>query len=375
MDRLKKYFKKKTKNISFIEMQANSYIDINNYKVGQEIPLPIVIDELVGEIKSGDAVDEIKFAQFIKGIIYTIGVDEEFKYFNEYKNILYSYDEKIEEYILYSGLKYINENDLETGMVWLRALNSLNSKNLFGKYNYALSLEERAKVALSLKDVDLAAMFLGASAHMLEEILSDDPNFHLAHYKLGYHYKNNNEFKKSQLTWEKFLRLGKENELIQEVREQLEEIKENVIYEEGCNSVLSGNPEEGLDRLLLLKEKYNEWWNLHFMIGLAYRQLGSFEKAKERFEKVLQLEEDQVDALNELGLCLVYLGSIEKGIINFTKAIKLRPDDYEIICNRGMSYLQLNDIENAKRDILNAYSMNDKDEITISCKNELERYI
>lgn len=375
MDRLEKYFKKKTKNISFIEMQANSYINVNDYKVGQEIPLPIVLDELVSEIKSGDAIDEIKFEQFIKGIIYTLGVDGEFKYTNEYKDILYSYDEKIEEYILYNGLKYINENNLEMGMIWLRALSLLNKDNLFGNYNYALSLEERAKLAYSLKDNDLAETFLKESTLILEEILNKDPNFHLAHYKLGYHYKNRCEFKKSQLTWEKFLRLGKEDELIQEVREQLEAINDDVIYEEGCSSILQGSPEEGLEKLTSLKDKYNEWWNLHFMIGLALRQLGSFESAKESFEKVLEIKEDQVDALNELGLCLVYLGDIESGIQMFTKAIELRPSDYEIICNRGMSYLQLNDIENAKRDILNAYDMNSSDEITISCKNELERYI
>ena len=375
MSRLDSYFKKKTKNISFIEIQPDSYIEVSGHKVGKEIPLPIVVDELIDEIQSGDGLDEIKFASFIKGIIYTIGVDPEFKYFEAYKKILYSYDKKIEEYILYISLKSINEGSLESGLIWLRALYFLNEDNLYGKYNYALALEERAKQSLNLKDTELANAFLNSSTTILEEILNAEPSFHLAYYKLGYHYKNRSEFKKCQLTWEKFLRIGKEEELLQEVRESLDSIKDDVIYEEGYSSILNGDPQSGLDKLLPLESKYENWWNLYFMIGLGFRQLNLFEEAKGYFEKVLEIEEDQVDALNELGLCLVYLGETIGGIQKFTKAIELRPNDYEVMCNRGMSYLQINDIENAQRDILTAYNINPNDEITIACKKELEKSI
>ncbi|AFS77947.1 TPR repeat-containing protein [Gottschalkia acidurici 9a] len=375
MSRLDNYFKKKTKNISFIEIQPDSYIEVSGHKVEKEIPLPIVVDELIDEIQRGDGLDEIKFASFIKGIIYTIGVDPEFKYFEAYKKILYSYDKKIEEYILYISLKSINEGSLESGLIGLRALYFLNEDNLYGKYNYALALEERAKESLNLKDTELANAFLNGSTTILEEILNADSSFHLAYYKLGYHYKNRSEFKKCQLTWEKFLRIGKEEELLQEVRENLDSIKDDVIYEEGYSSILNGDPQSGLDKLLPLEPKYENWWNLYFMIGLGFRQLNLFEEAKGYFEKVLEIEEDQVDAINELGLCLVYLGETISGIQKFTKAIELRPNDYEIMCNRGMSYLQMNDIENAQRDILKAYNINPNDEITIACKNELEKSI
>ena len=375
MEILEEYFKEKTKNISFIEIKPDTYIDVNGYRVSENIPLPIIVDDLIDEVKDNDGGEEIKFESFINGIVYTIGVDPKFKYFEQYKEILYSFDKKIEDYIIYKSLNNISQDKLEIGLIWLRALYFINNKNLFGKYNYALAIAERAKEAFELKDIEQGKDLLDSSTKVLEEILDDDPDFHLALYKLGYHYKSKNEFRKSKITWEKFLRLGKEDELIEEVRNCLEAMEDDVIYEEGYNLVLEGYSEDGLDKLLSIVDKYDKWWNLYFMIGLGYRQIGQYEKAKEYFEKVLELKEDQVDALNELGLSLVYLGDVPNALKNFSKAIELRPTDYEIMCNRGMTYLQINDITNARKDILNAYEINPNDEVTIACVGELDNYI
>lgn len=375
MDRLGDYFKQKTKNISFIEIKPDTYIDVNGYKVTEEIPLPIVIDDLIKEVKTNKTAEEIKFASFINGIIYTLGVDPEFKYFEDYKEILYKYDEKIEEYIMYMSLNNVNQDNLEIAMIYLRALYFINNDNVTGKYNYSLIVAEKAKQEFESNNLKLGKDFLDASTRLLEETVNDDPNFHLAYYKLGYHYKSRKEYKKSQLTWEKFLTFGKEDELMNEVRECLDTMKDDVIYEEGYTLVLEGYAEEGLEKLLSIEKNYENWWNLLFVIGLGYRQLGEFDRAKEYFTEVLKIEADQVDALNELGLCSVYLGQVDEALAYFTRAIELSPQDVEIMCNRGMTYLQTNDMENAKRDIMKAYEINPEDEITISCVNELERHI
>lgn len=375
MNKLNEYFKQKTKNISFIEIKPETFIDVNGYRVTEDVPLPIVVDDLIEEVKTNEDANEIKFASFINGIIYTLGVDPKFKFFKEYSDILYSYDEKIEDYIIYKGLKDLSEDNLEIGMIWLRALYYINNKNLFGKYNYALVIAERAKGAFEAKDRRLGEEFLDSSTKILEEILEDDPKYDLALYKLGYHYKSRNEFRKSKITWEKFLRVGKEEELLNEIRECLDVIEDEAVYEEGYNLILEGYSREGLEKLLALADKHDKWWNLFFMIGLGFRQLGEFVKARENFLKVLELEDCQVDALNELGLCSVYLGEINEALEYFTKAIGLRPTDYEIMCNRGMTYLQINNIKSAKEDILKAYEINPNDEITLACMNELDKYI
>jgi len=367
------YFKQKTENLSFIEIKPDTYVDVNGYKISSDIPLPLIIDELIKEIKDKNAQDNVKVSSMINGMIYTIGVDPEFKYCGEYKNILYKYDQKIEEYILYSGLKKINEGSFEDGMIWLRALTNLNCNNVMGMFNYGLALEEKARKLYSLNNKEMGDLFFQESTRTFEEIINLDNTFSNVYYKLGFHYKNNKQYKKCQLMWEKYIQLGGEDELLQEVRENLEAIKDDVIYEEGYIQILNGNPEEGLEKLLPLKERYVGWWNLSFMIGLGYRQLGRYSEAKEEFIEVIDIVPKQVDALNELGLCQVYLGEFKEAIDTFSEAIKLKPNDYEIICNRGMTYLQISDIENAEKDILKAYKINSEDEITKSCKNELDR--
>ena len=374
LSRLDEYFKGKTKNISFIEIKPGSFVDVNGYEVTDDIPLPIVVDDLINEVRENDNTDEINFASFINGIIYTLGVDPKFQYFKEYSDILYSYDKKIEDYIIYKGLNYINEDNLEIGMIWLRAINYINSENLFGRYNYALAIAERAKKAILLEDTELGKVFLDSSTEILEDIVNKDPSYHLAHYKLGYHYRSKKEFKKSELTWEKFLRLGKEEELMDEVRTCLEEMKDDVIFEEGSSLILEGYSEQGLEKLLEIKDGYESWAELSFMIGLGHRATGQYDKARNYFKEVIKLNPNQADALNELGLCSVYLGEVDKALDYFTKAIELSPNDFEIMCNRGMTYLQTNKIEDAKKDIMKAYEINPNDEITISCVNELDKY-
>lgn len=372
MKDLQDYFLDKAENISFIEIKPDSMVYIKDYKIGHEVPLPLIVDELINEIKKGTAKDEVKVSSIINGMIYIIGADPEFKFTQQYKEILYHYDEKIEEYILYMGLKKINENVFEDGIVWLRALYNINDKNLMGKYNYALALEEKSRRLFTIKN-NMGSVFLNSSTNVFEEIINEDPSFDLAYYKLGYHYKNSQQYLKSSLMWEKYIQLGKDTEMLEEIRENLESMQDDIIYEEGYNLVLSGDPKAGLEKLLPLKEKYVDWWNLFFMIGLGYRQLGMYHEAINEFETVLDFAPNQVDALNELGLCQAFLGNFNEAISTFTKAIELKPKDYEIRCNRGMTYLQINDIKNAEKDINAAYEQCNTDEITISCKQELEK--
>ena len=53
-----------------------------------------------------------------------------------------------------------------------------------------------------------------------------------------------------------------------------------VEYEEGYTLVFQGKFEEGLEKLLPLEEKYGDWWNLLFMIGLAYKNMNEIKERK-----------------------------------------------------------------------------------------------
>lgn len=369
---VKEYLKQKTENLSFIELKEDSFIDVKGYKVDKSVPLPMIVDELISEIKEGRAQDELQMKSFVQGIIYTIGIDPDFKYFDVYKKILYSYDEKIESYILFRGLKYIEENDLDEAMVYFSCLVNIDSENITGLYNFALVLEEKAKKYYSNKDTQRGDIFLIESTRCYESIMDIDPTFAIAYYKLGYHYRYFKQFRKAKILWEKLIEIDDDEDRIEDVNQQLSSIEDDVVYEEGYSDILRGKIDEGLEKLLPLEEEYTDWWNLLFMIGLGYRQKGDFHEAIIRFEKVLALYPNQVDALNELGLCFAQQGKYHEAAEKFTAAINLKPRDYEILCNRGMAYLQLGNIQKAVEDINKAYEINSDDEITRACMEQIQ---
>lgn len=370
---VKDFLKEKTENLSFIELKKGSGIDINGYKLTESVPLPIVIDELVSEIKGGRAQEELNMKSIVEGMIYTSGVDPDFKYFQTYREILYSYNKDIEDFILYRGLKFAEDGQLEEALVNFSALANINPENVNGLFNFALALEEKARTFFKNKDINNGNIFLFESTRYFEEVLNVDPSFSMAYYKLGFHYRQQKQFRKSKITWERFLDYSDNQETLDEVKQQLLAISDDVIYEEGYTEVLRGNPEGGLAKLLSLEEKYSDWWNLLFMIGVAYRQIGQYVKAKRQFEKVLAIYPEQPDSLNEMGLCLAVLQNPAEAVKKFSQALKIKPNDYEILCNRGMTYLQMGDLAEATKDIERAYKINSEDEITISCKNHLDR--
>ena len=91
MEMIENYFKGKTKNLSFIELKEDSFIEVNDYTIEDYIPLPIITDVLVEEINKGKIYEEIKISHIIEGIIYTLGVDSNFKYRDKYIAVSYTH--------------------------------------------------------------------------------------------------------------------------------------------------------------------------------------------------------------------------------------------------------------------------------------------
>lgn len=370
---IEEYFKQKTDNIYFIQLKEESQSKINGIEIPLDIPLPLRVSNLVKEIKDGNAVEELKFRYLVDGIIYLLGVEPNFKHKKEYLELLSSYDPNIEGYMLAEGIKKINDNQIEEGIIFLRSLINIDPENIRGIYSYGLGLESKAIDYYNKKDLNDGNVFFYESTKQFETILDIDPSFDLTYYKLGYHYRNTKQFKKAELIWKKFIHMTANEELIKEIELQLKAMEEDVQYEEGYNLVLTGKPNEGLEKLLPLTEKNGDWWNLLFITGLGYRQLGNYSEAIKYFKKVLILKPHQVDALNEIGLCYANIQKYDNAISSFSKALEIRPNDNEILCNRGMTYLQKGYMEKASLDIEKAFELNPEDEITIACKRELEK--
>ncbi|WP_416198150.1 tetratricopeptide repeat protein [Sporanaerobacter sp.] len=372
MEIIENYFKDKAKNLAFIEIKKGSSIKVNDCIIEDYIPLPIITDVLIEEINKGKIDEEIKISHIIEGIIYTLGIDPNFKYRDKYIEILSAYSCEIKDYIFNKGMIYLTESNYELAIVYFRALINIDSKNTKGMFNYGICLEEKAKKLICTGREEEGEVFLREATKCFETILDISENYSLAYYKLGYHYKYFGQFLKAKIIWEKFLLFDNDKERKQEVREEIANIEDDSNYEEGLNLFYSGKYDRALEKFINLKIRHENWWNLEYMIGLCYKNIGNLEEAIEHFNNGIELNGDVVDLYNELGICLFSIGKFKEAIETFTIGIGKDENDYKIICNRGVVYYQLGLYDMATLDIERAYKLAPQDDMVKKIKMNLD---
>ncbi|AOY76452.1 tetratricopeptide repeat protein [Clostridium formicaceticum] len=366
------YLLKKTEELSFVHLKHDAALKIKAYHLPSAgLDVPILTTELAENIKKKKESEVITIGSIIRGMVYLLGIDPEFKYKEEYIKFLYAANPQVEEYVLVEGLKYLNSYKLLEGIIFFKALVFLNPNSVEGLLNYALALLDYRDQELVDKKKNYK-LFTKEAQEKLETLLNLDPQQPLAYYYLGFIYKDQKAFNKAKFHWEKAMLLDLDEGIKEQIKECLFQLEDMAQYERGYETILAGKPEEGLPLLEGLYEKYQGWWNLVFFVGLGHRQLGNFHEAIQYFKRVLELNKDQLDAMVELGLCYGGLGELQKAIEYFHRAIEIGGEDSEILCNLAMMYMEIGDLQKAGESISASLRLNPEDEITLACKNKLE---
>jgi len=367
------YFEKGKKGISFITLKKGALIKFNGreYITKKELPVPVRVERLLRDIKNQEENDGITINNIIDGIIYLHGTDKEFEYFKEYDEILNELKFDLKPYIILCINKFEDEA-ADDGVVYGRALVNVeeDEKSCFV---YASALEKKATSINTIENEAVYQYFLEEAHNFYEKSLDYNDKFALAYYKLGYYYKMKQQYVKAEAFWTKHQEIDEDALRIDEIRNELIQLKPFVDFENGYNLVLKGNPEEGLDLLLPLVIKFSGWWNLLFFIGLAYRMLGDYEIAETYFENVLKIDSMQKETLDELGLSKIVRGKYVEAAELFTTLLNIDPGNCEVFCNRAVAYLYNNEIDRAKEDIQTALKIKPNDEVALSIKEEIEK--
>ncbi len=376
--KIEKYLLKKAEELAFITIKHDGEFQIEGYKMPSEgLNVPIKNDVLVKGIKEKTAQDNINVMSIADGMIFIIGIDSNFKYNEEYKKFLDAFKVKVnldlKAYMGYMSKKYFDIGELTDSLIYLKAMITIYPNDIEGLYHYSIVCQEIAKQEQKSMDSDAMNAYLLEALSKLEMIIQIDEGFSLAYYHLGYHYYNQGQYIKAKVIWEEAIKLGIEDELVREIQDNIGKMDFKVQYEEGYSLVFQGRNEEGLEKLLPLEDEHSDWWNLLFMIGLAYKNMNEIEEAKKYFEKILIIKPNQVDALVELGLCEAGSFNMDKAIEYFETAAKIK-EDPEILCNLGMAYLNNNELDDAIYYIERAYELDPQDEVTVACLRELDKY-
>ena len=376
--KIEKYLLKKADELAFITIKNDGDFKLQGYKIPVGgLDVPIKNEVLVKGIKENTAQNGINSMSIADAMIYIMGIDSKFKYNDEYKKFLAALEKNtnldLRAYMGYMSRKYFEIGEYTDSLIYLKCLVSMYPDDIEGMYHYAIVCQELAQNYQKDSDNEGMNKFLLEALDKLEKVIALDESFALAYYHLGYHYYNQGQYIKAKVIWEEAIKLGLDEDSIAEVQDNIGKMDFKVQYEEGYSLVFQGRNEEGLEKLLPLEAEHSDWWNLLFMIGLAYKNMGEIEEAKKYFERILILKPHQVDTMVELGLCEAASYNLDKAIEHFSTAAKIK-EDPEVLCNLGMAYLNNGELDEAIYYIERAYELDPQDEITVACLRELDRY-
>ena len=287
--RLDGYFKDRLKDTAFVELSLGAMGGLLD-----GVPVPLSAEDV--RDSAGKGIDAGRLA---KNMIYVIGCDPAFPYVNSYIGFIKrAFDDRLIKMICSDGLGALVDGKAKEACIFFRAALQLDPDDADAMYGYARAC--RDVYAESEDDTEIGN-FKAESIDYFEKLTLEHPEVAEGHYYLGYGYMNMGLYVKAEIAFRTYLKLMPEGEEADEVRERLAQLRDPVEIEKGCNEVIAGRYENGIEAL----EKYLDtgaktWWPLHYYLGVAYRMTGDDEQATERFRNVLRLNASNVETMDEL---------------------------------------------------------------------------
>ncbi|CDZ75072.1 hypothetical protein ING2D1G_0930 [Peptoniphilus sp. ING2-D1G] len=359
---------KRLKNVVFIELKND--VKIKDITIEKNTPLPIIFNNLIKSIKLKEVDEKISLDKINHAIIYLLGIDKNFKDKEKYLEILKHTIKDEKKLISYMSYKAIKAKSFIDAYIYLNFY-----KNFMEQDN---ELEfKRANVMESIYNENYTKMneeeqrgFLNEITKIYEEILQKDEEFSLAYYRLGFIYRNMQQFIKSKLYFEKFMELYSEDEqeLKEEVRESLKELEDYADIESAKTYLAYGKFDKAYEFLKKVSNLYPNKGELHYLLSLNEYNLDIMDKAMENIEKAIYYDENDDRFYNQKALCQLKNLDIKGAIETYKKGLSYMSESYLLNYNLGILLYNQNE-EEYKEYFRKAYKINPSDELKALIEN------
>lgn len=352
---MKSYLAEKLSKMLFLEIKKEKIFEIFKVDVDKNIYVPLKSKSLVDEIKQGEDLDNIPIIFFVEGMFFVLGADEEFKFNNEYKNMINNIP-KSEDYIKGRIFEEVKSENYEDAYILLRGLLTLEeSKDIYDKL--ILILEN-----LRQKD----KMYKEEELNIIEKAKK------IKDYEKPYLYesvikKEDNDFKAAWYALDKYISIG--GAQTTEIIEYKNSLKDILNFEEGKN-LIGRDPKEALTKLIPIMNKLEDNPTVYYYVAVAYRMLENYDKAIYYLNKALEIDNGLIDAVNELAINYAALENYDIAIKYLRKAFEVEKS-IEICTNLIMCYLNKGDLEQVQNHIDIAKKIDPEDEVL----KEIESYL
>ncbi|SHH45242.1 hypothetical protein SAMN02745245_01369 [Anaerosphaera aminiphila DSM 21120] len=360
---LKKEIEGKLKNVVFLELKRDA--KVSDYVIKKDLPLPINLENLTDGVKVSELEEKVNIDIINKAIVYLLGIDEEFKYKDEYIKILNSTVLDLKRYIISLSSKSIEEKNYIDAYIYIKSSNILIKKDNDVKFIEANVLESIYNIYFNEFEDEEKSKILNQVIKYYEEIIKEDSKFYLAYYRLGYIFRELKKYLKSKLYFEKFLN-GEDEEkyedLKTEVREVLLELDDYANIETVETYLSYGKFQEAYTTLQKISDLYPEKALLHYYFSLCQYNLGFVEEALESIKISLELEKKEEQFYNQEAMCYVSMDMMDNAIGSYMVGISEIEDSY--LLNYNLGILLLNQ-ENPKYKnyLKKAYQLNPNEDL------------
>lgn len=123
---------------------------------------------------------------------------------------------------------------------------------------------------------------------------------------------------------------------------------EEELYQSGLSALRAGDAQTAVNLLGKAIQSRPEDYRFYNDRGVAYKVLGSWEKALADYTKAIELKPEYVPALNNRGVLYLQRGSHDKAIADFTEALKHGGIESKVLTNIGWAYANKGDYRDAQ---------------------------
>ena len=316
-DRIGRYFRKYLKEMVFAELAEDLVKKSPAGEVLRGIPVPFRKEDVRGFAGGED----VSMAVVAENMTWVMGCDPHFIHVGDYVEILKAlYGDDISLTMAKEGSAAAEKGDMDSACVHFRAALCVDPDSLDGMYGCARACRS---MYLAGESEEYIGRFKAEALDWFEILTVVHPDFAPGYYYLGYAYLNMGLYKKTEITWKTFIKLSKEGKEKVEIETRLEQLKEPLQVEEGCNHIMAGRYEDGIALLEpFLSSRFKGWWPLHYYLGIAYEMTGRRDEAVAEFTETLRLNGSHLETMEEL-LAIYEAEDDEANIEKFSRKIEM----------------------------------------------------
>jgi tetratricopeptide (TPR) repeat protein len=337
---MKSYFSDKLDKFVFLQIN------------GEEAYLPVKSGSIIDDIKEKGDLEKIPFSYFLYGMFFMLGADNTFTYRDDYIRIIKK-TEGSTRYIKGKIAEEIKQGNYEDGYILLKGLSQIEqNKDVFDKL--IMVLEE-----LKIKN----PAFAEEEMAMLEKA-KEIPGYEKPYFYEALLKRDIKDYRGAMEAISKYIEISGTSD--KEVIDFKEDLSKSADYEKG-KELIYDDPKEALKLLIPLIDQFPEDATLLYYIGVCYRILENYEKSIYYLNQALELDNDLVQVVNELGINYAKLGDFDTAVKYLRKAFEATKSA-EICTNLVTCYLEMGKLEDAKAHLALAEKLDPEDEIVQELK-------